>query len=111
MKVDLAASLTNVCDEWPDILERAISYFDTRKLDAAYKVKTERQQGSKESTKPKISCKPKARFNQKTSGTQCFCCGDLTQKCPECPHRKNVDHSHWYSKTKEVPSITKKALA
>jgi hypothetical protein len=113
MKVTMAASFTYGHDEYPDTLDKAIGYLDTHKLDIALKEYTKkRQHDSKDDRKGKPSCKPEANFNQKASGGQvCFCCGDPSHKSPDCPYAKKVDKSQWYSKTKKVPSIAKKAFA
>jgi hypothetical protein len=107
MKINLAASFTYSCDEYPDTLDKAIGYLDIHKLDTTLKEFKKQQHESKDDQKTKPSCKPEANFNQKASGQVCFCCGDPSHKSPDCPYLKKVDKSQWYSKTKKVPSIAK----
>jgi hypothetical protein len=114
MKVTMAASFTYGRDEYPDTLDKAVGYLDTRvcKLDIALKeYNKKRQHDSKDDQKTKPFWKPEANFNQKASGQVCFCCGDPSHKSPDCPYLNKVDKSQWYSKTKKVPSIAKKAFA
>jgi hypothetical protein len=112
MKVNLAASFTYGHDEYPDTLDKAIWYLDTQKLDTALKeYNKKRQHENKDDRKTKPSRKPEANFNQKASGQVCFCCGDPSHKSPDCPYPKKVNKSQWYSKTKKIQSIAKKAFA
>jgi hypothetical protein len=66
MKINLAASFTYGCDEYPDTLDKAIGYLDTYKLDTALQEFNKKwQHESKDDQKNKTSHKPEANFNQK----------------------------------------------
>jgi hypothetical protein len=82
IKNELTALYTQGRDEYPKSLKSAIDYLDTHVTDSAYK-EFKKQQRKDNSGDGKS--KSETSFAQTSESIQCYCCGDKTQKSPNCP--------------------------
>ena len=108
IKNELAASYTRGRDEYPDSLKNAIDYLDTHVTDTAYKEYKKKQRQDKGS---ESKSKSETSFAQKSENIQCYCCGDKSHKCPDCPLKDKVKRNDWFKKTGVIPKLAKKNFA